>query len=250
MMFELPVWQLALLSLIFVWTGFVRSALGFGGAALSLPFMLLILPDPLLFLPMIGFHLLFFSGLTLFNRLHNVDWLYLRSAIKIMALPMAVGILGLLNLSSDILTVLVFSITLFYALTYLFNYQITSNNRWIDAALLILGGYVAGTSLIGAPLIVAVFIRHIAPERLRDTLFVLWIIFVLIKMIAFGIAEVNLQFVPALIMLPIAAIGHFAGLKAHDAILATGGVKMKRIIGAVLASVTIFGLYRVLAVTF
>lgn len=242
MIFELPLWQLGLLSMIFIWTGFVRSALGFGGAALSLPFMLLIIPDPLIFLPMIGFHLLFFSGLTIFNRLDNIDWPYLRKAIKIMALPMAAGIFGLLNLSSDILTTLIYSITLFYALTYLFNHQITSKNRWIDIALLTMGGYVAGTSLIGAPLIVAVFIRHIAPSKLRDTLFVLWIILVLIKMTAFGVADVNLQFIPALAMLPIAAIGHIVGLKAHDAILATGGEKMKRIIGAALVIVTLVGL--------
>ena len=59
---------------VFIWAGFVRTGLGFGGAALGLPFMLFISDQPLLWLPVIGTHLLFFSGLTLSKRLHNVDW--------------------------------------------------------------------------------------------------------------------------------------------------------------------------------
>ena len=43
--------QLVLIGLVFVWSGFVRSGLGFGGAVLALPFLLLIHNDPLLFLP-------------------------------------------------------------------------------------------------------------------------------------------------------------------------------------------------------
>ena len=39
--------------------------------------MLFVQNSPLLWLPIIGVHLLFFSGLTLLNRLHNVDWQYL-----------------------------------------------------------------------------------------------------------------------------------------------------------------------------
>ena len=37
-------------------------------------------------------------------------------------------------------------------------------------------GYVSGTSLIGAPLIVSVFATHVAKEQLRDTMLVLWFI--------------------------------------------------------------------------
>ncbi len=53
-----------LIALIFVWSGFVRSGLGFGGAALSLPFLLLIDNNPLIFLPIIAIHLLIFSSST------------------------------------------------------------------------------------------------------------------------------------------------------------------------------------------
>jgi hypothetical protein len=39
---------------------------------------------------------------------------------------------------------------------------------------LYLGAYISGTSLIGAPLIMTVYMVHVACEKLRDTLFVLW----------------------------------------------------------------------------
>jgi hypothetical protein len=45
-------------SLIFMWAGFVRTGLGFGGAALGLPLMLLVGASPVYWLPVIGLHLL------------------------------------------------------------------------------------------------------------------------------------------------------------------------------------------------
>ncbi|HGG58785.1 MAG TPA: sulfite exporter TauE/SafE family protein [Gammaproteobacteria bacterium] len=236
--------QWLLLGLIFLWTGFVRSALGFGGAALSLPLMLLLIPDPLVFLPIIGVHLLVFSSLTLFNRLDNVDWRYLKRAMPIMALPMAAGLAGLLRLPGEWLSLLVFSITLFYGITYLLNLPIRSQGKWVDSALLAGGGYIAGTSLIGAPLIVAVFSRHVSPRRLRDTLFVLWILFVLVKMGAFSLAGVDFHIEAALLLLPIAAIGHFVGLRAHESFLSSGADRLKRWIGLALILITLTGLYR------
>jgi uncharacterized membrane protein YfcA len=55
------------IALLFVWGGFVRSGLGFGGAVLTLPFLLMIRDEPLLFLPIISVHLLLFSGLTVWQ---------------------------------------------------------------------------------------------------------------------------------------------------------------------------------------
>ena len=46
--------QLVATALIFIWSGFVRSGLGFGGAALALPFMLLVYGQPVFWLPVIG----------------------------------------------------------------------------------------------------------------------------------------------------------------------------------------------------
>ena len=74
----LNITQVALVMLVFIWTGFVRSGLGFGGGALGLPLMLLIFNEPLFWLPVIGAHLLFFSSLTLHSRIAKVDWLYLK----------------------------------------------------------------------------------------------------------------------------------------------------------------------------
>ena len=73
-------------------------------------------------------------------------------------------------------------VALFYGFIWLINYSIKSNSPWVDKLWLVLGGYVAGTSLTGAPLMVAVFMRNVAKERLRDTLFVLWFVLVSIKM--------------------------------------------------------------------
>jgi hypothetical protein len=121
------------------------------------------------------------------------------------------------------------------------NYSIHSNSPWVDKFLLVLGGYVAGTSLTGAPLIVAVFMRNVAKERLRDTLFVLWFVLVSIKMTTFVTLSVNLHTSIALILIPIAAIGHFAGLKAHLAIT-RNDVLFKRWVGAGLVVVSLLGL--------
>jgi hypothetical protein len=54
-MSQLEIYQYVLIALIFVWSGFVRSGLGFGGAVMSLPFLLLIDNQPLVFLPIIVF---------------------------------------------------------------------------------------------------------------------------------------------------------------------------------------------------
>ena len=47
----LETWQYLTIALLFVWGGFVRSGLGFGGAVLTLPFLLLVHNEPLVFLP-------------------------------------------------------------------------------------------------------------------------------------------------------------------------------------------------------
>ena len=47
-------YQIIVIAIIFIWTGFVRTGLGFGGAALGLPLMLFVQNNPLLWLPVIG----------------------------------------------------------------------------------------------------------------------------------------------------------------------------------------------------
>lgn len=229
-------------ALLFVWAGFVRSDLGFGGAALGLPLMLFVHNDPRIWLPIIGVHLLFFSGLTLRTRLHNVDWRYLRRSSAYIIPPAIIGVFGLLNLPILWLNVFIYGITLFYGCMWLLNRAITSSRAWVDRLLLVIGGYVAGTSLTGAPLMVAVYMRNVSREKLRDTLFVLWFILVSIKMATFIAFSVNLHFFAALTLLPVAAIGHVLGLKTHDFIL-RNDLLFKRWIGGGLMIVSGLGLW-------
>jgi uncharacterized membrane protein YfcA len=242
MLLDFSPYQMLSIALVFVWTGFVRTGLGFGGAALGLPLMLFVQDTPLLWLPIIGVHLLFFSGLTLLNRLHNVDWRYLlRSSLYIIP-PAVVGVFGLVNLPLLWLNGFIYSVTLFYGVTWILNRGIASRHVWADRALLVLGGYIAGISLSGAPLMVAVYMRNVSKHQLRDTLFVLWFILVTIKMATFIALSVDLHWQAALMLLPIAAIGHILGLKAHNAIL-RNDLLFKRWLGGGLAVVSMLGLW-------
>jgi uncharacterized membrane protein YfcA len=233
--------QALLAGVIFIWAGFVRTGLGFGGAALGLPLMLFVHNDPRLWLPMISTHLLFFSGLTLRTRLHNVDWRYLRRSSLFIIPPAIVGVFGLINLPITWLNCFIYSISLFYGAVWMLNKTIESRQDWVDKLLLVLGGYVAGTSLTGAPLMVAVYMRHVGKAQLRDTLFVLWFVLVSIKMTTFIVFSVDLHFISALALLPVAAIGHWLGLKAHDAIT-RNEIGFKRWIGGGLVVVSALGL--------
>ncbi len=234
---EFSVLEIGLTGLLFMWAGFVRSGLGFGGAALGLPFMLLIYDRPVYWLPIIGAHLLFFSGLTLRTRLNNVDWRYLKSSLVYILPPTLIGVFGLLNLPNLWIVTFIYSVTLFYAIMWVFNKNIHSESRWLDKLLLIFGGYIAGTSLTGAPLMVAVYVHNVVRSQLRNTLFVLWFILVTIKMTTFAAFGVDLNVLTAIVLLPVAAVGHFIGLKTHDAIL-RNDILFKRIVGAMLVVVS------------
>lgn len=252
-MADLAPYQYVLIALIFAWSGFVRSGLGFGGAVMSLPFLLLIDNQPLVYLPIIAVHLLFFSSLTVWQNWRkqqasgagaesSVDWRYLKKAMAIMIVPKLIGVFGLLTLPADLMTGIIFVIVAVYALSYIFNKPFKSSHPALDVGFLMLGAYISGTSLIGAPLIIAVFATHVAKEKLRDTLFVLWFILVAIKMTAFVYAGVDLQWLHHLWLLPAAAVGHVLGLRFH-ARLVSGDVRVfYRWLGAVLMAISLFGL--------
>lgn len=242
MLLEFSTLQIVLIGLIFVWTGFVRSGLGFGGAALGLPLMLFIDNQPLFWLPIIGSHLLFFSGLTLRTRLNNVSWTYLKRSSLFIVPAALVGVFGLINLPNLWLVTFIYTVTLFYAVIWVMNWAIHSTNEWVDKVLLVIGGYIAGTSLTGAPLMVAVFMRNVPMDQLRNTLFVLWFVLVTIKMSTFAALGINLHLESSLMLLPIAAIGHVLGLKAHDQILRNDQL-FKRILGGMLILICLFALW-------
>ncbi|MDH5179657.1 MAG: TSUP family transporter [Gammaproteobacteria bacterium] len=244
MLSEFTPLQLLFTCLLFVWAGFVRSGLGFGGAALALPLMLLVHDQPLFWLPMIGFHLLFFSGLTLRTRIHNVDWVYLKQAARFVVPAALVGVFGLISLPNHWLVIFIYAVTLFYGLLWSFNLELQSNKTWLDGLFLILGGYVAGISLSGAPLMVAVFMRNIARHQLRNTMFVLWFSLVSIKLTTLATLGFKLYFLDSMLLIPVAAIGHLAGLKVHDYILQNDR-RFKQVIGVVLSIICLFGLWHI-----
>jgi uncharacterized membrane protein YfcA len=255
-MTDLTPYQLALIALVFIWSGFVRSGLGFGGAVLSLPFLLLIDNEPLVFLPIISVHLLFFSSLiwvqnAVRHRRSNapdsagtIDWAYLKKAMAILIVPKLIGVFGLLTLPSALMSKIIFCIVGAYAISYIINRPFHSNNRAVDIGLLALGGYISGTSLIGAPLIMVVFAKNVDKHQLRDTLFVLWFILVCIKMTAFIIAGVDLQLIHHLWLLPCATIGHFLGLRFHHYLVNADQKIFFRVLGSVLLSISAIGLWQ------
>ena len=246
MLFDFSIQQIIVVAVIFVWTGFVRSGLGFGGAALGLPLLLLVYDQPVFWLPIIGAHLLFFSALIIRTRLKNVGWPYLLRSMLIIVPCTFAGVFGLISLPNKVIVVFIYGITMTYAVMWLLQITIKSSNVWVDRFLLGMGGYIAGTSLTGAPLIVAVFMRNIAMDQLRNSLLVLWFVLVSIKMATFKAFSVELQLDTALMLLPVAAIGHVFGLKLHDKIL-EHDQKFKQIIGAALLLVCTLGLWKTLA---
>lgn len=243
---SLPLWQILLVGACFIWSGFVRSGLGFGGAALSLPLMLMFVNDPLIFLPAICFQLLFFSLLTVVTRMGNVDWGFLVKIIAALAIPFAIGLVGLLKLPGELLTSIVYISTLIYGIGYVINYVFSSKSKATDLIFLGFGGYVSGVSLIGAPLIVAVGSRYLHRDNMRDTFFVLWIVLVVFKIGTFVAADVNLQWRLALLSFPLAGLGHCLGLLAHQKIVEGDKRRFEQIIGAGLCLVSLLGLINLL----
>lgn len=237
--------QIILICLLFLWSGFVRSGLGFGGAALGLPLMLMIYDQPLYWLPLIGAHLLFFSGITFAGNLKSVDWHYIKKSGYYIFPAALIGVMGLISLPNQWLLIFIYTVTLIYAFIWSMNWAISSGTNFLDKILLVLGGYVAGTSLTGAPLMIAVFARNVVKEKLRNTLFVLWFILVVMKMTTFAIVGVELNLLTALVLLPAAAVGHVIGLKFHKFIIRNDQI-FKRVIGAVLGIISGIGLWQVL----
>ena len=237
--------EILFISLIFVWIGFVRTGLGFGGAVLGLPLLMLVGGSPIDWLPIIGIHLLFFSGIALARSLNAIDWSYLKQSLPWILPAKIIGVIGLISLPPTVMTLIVYSITSFYALTWILNYNIASREGWVSRLLLILGGYISGTSLNGAPLLVAVYMQNIDVKRLRNTLFVLWFLLVTIKMSAFLIVDVYINWKFSLMLIPVAALGHFVGLKVHDRII-ENDTQFKRWMGSVLILICIAGLTKVL----
>ncbi|UJF20835.1 sulfite exporter TauE/SafE family protein [Shewanella sp. OMA3-2] len=262
-MLELTAIQYVLIALVFVWSGFVRSGLGFGGAVLSLPFLLLIDNQPLVYLPIIAVHLLIFSSATIGirylrgqqnitvqgnqarTRESHINWPYLKYTLSIVIVPKLIGVFGLLTLPTALMSGMIFVIVFAYSISYILNKPFVSKKPWLDVLFLMLGGYISGTSLIGAPLIIAVMANHVSKYQLRDTLFVLWFVLVAIKLSMFVYVGVDLQLKQHLWLLPCATVGHFIGLHFHQRILEGEQAKFYRLLGSVLLLISCIGLYQI-----
>ena len=237
--------ELLMIAIIFTWIGFVRTGLGFGGAVLGLPILMLIGGSPIDWLPIIGIHLLFFSSITLSNSLRQVDWQYLKKSLPWILPAKIIGVIGLLSLPPNVMTVIVYLITILYSLTWINNSQIISKKTWVNNLLLFFGGYLSGTSLMGGVLLVAVYMNHIDLKKLRNTLFVLWFFLVSIKMAAFMAVGVYIDWRFSLMLIPVAALGHFIGLRMHERMIKSDA-KFKRWMGGVLIIVCMVGLLKVI----
>ena len=233
----------------------MRSGLGFGGALFTLPLLLLVDNRPVVYLALIAVHLLFFTSLTFaqnaFQRKRqgrkadifiNVDWAFLKKVIPIMIIPKLIGVFGLLTLPDNVMSIIIFSIVCVYSFNYILNKNFAPKNKFVEWIFLMLGGYISGTSLIGAPLIVAVAAHQIDKSRLRDTLFVLWFFLVCIKMAVFLYSGVNLWLLNHVWLIPCVFIGHLVGLKAHNYLLTTETSVFYRVIGSVLLATSVVGL--------
>lgn len=249
----LEVYQYILIALVFVWSGVIRSALGFGGAVLALPFLLLINDQPLVYLPIVAVQLLVFSFLTIFQNQRRskinktestVAWSFLMKTLGVMLIPKIIGVFGLITFPTKVMSSIIFLIISIYSLSYIFNRPFESKAKWVDALFLIIGGYISGASLIGAPLIIVVYSKYLERYQLRDTLFALWFILVSIKLGSFIYAGIDLQLRHHLWLLPCAALGHYLGLKLHDYLLSSDTVKFYKVLGVVLLTTSALGLYR------
>ena len=245
-------YEYALVALVFVWSGFVRSGLGFGGAVLALPFLLLIVNDPLVFLPLIGMHLIFFSTLIMVQstrdkaseQLKTINWQYLKRSLWIMIIPKMMGIIGLLTLPPVIMSTIILLIVLAYAIGYIVNRPIEIKTKLQEYGFLGLGAYVSGTSLTGAPLIVPVVASRVKKHELRNTLFVLWWILTSIKLVSFVIVGVDLQLIHHVWLLPCAFIGHLLGNRMHTYLVEQETPTLYRVLGVALVIVSLTGLIK------
>jgi len=249
-MADLSTLELLGVALIFIWSGFVRSGLGFGGAVLAIPFLLLIHDDALVFLPLIAVHLIVFSVWITWRgkQSQTPDWAYLRKALKVMILPKMLGVMGLLTLPAQVTSIIILTVVSFYALGYVINRPIQVRNIWTERALLAGGAYFSGTSLTGAPLLIPAFASRVSKHQLRNTLFVLWLILTAIKLASFVAFGVDLQLIHHLWLFPCALIGHVIGERFHQRILAAETPTFFRVLGLTLLAVSAVGLLRAFGV--
>lgn len=255
---DLQLWQYLAIVVLFVWGGFVRAALGFGGAVLTLPFLLMVHDEPLVFLPVVAIHLLFFSSLIVIRSYREerraapgeavptINWHFLRYALAVMTIPKLLGVAGVILLPAELVSGFIFVVVSVLAVGYILDRPFRSNSRALDTFMLVLGAYVSGLSLMAAPFVVPIVASRLPREQVRDTLFALWFVLVAMKLAAFVLSGVDLQLRHQLWLLPCAAVGHLLGLRFHRYMLKADTRVFFRVLGSGLLAVSVVGLVRML----
>jgi uncharacterized membrane protein YfcA len=223
----------------------VRAGLGFGGAVLSLPVLLMIDNQPLFWLPILSLHLIFFTSISLKSRIHNIDWSVLKNTIGYIIPLKIAGVFGLVTLPNQWLVIIIYGITSLYAIMWILNLRFKTERPWADKLMLAGGGYLSGTSLSGAPLIAAVYVKLIARSALRDTMWVLWLFLVSFKAITLYWFGIDLQVASTLALIPAVAIGHFIGIRLHERLVENDRM-FKRALGTAMIVISVIGISRMI----
>jgi len=240
---EFSLYTIVVLAVAFWWSGLVRAGLGFGGAGLMYPVALLAVDSVVFLVPLICVQLMIFSSATLVREHPKIDWRVLGILIAIIMPTFMLGVLGLISFPEWILLAVVYLVIISYSLFYLFNFHTSAtSNWWIDGPILVLGGYVSGLSLAGAPIIAAVGLRLLDRTQVRATLFVLWFICCAIKLSTLAYYQVDLQLRHQLWLLPSALVGHLMGMRLHQRILQLQSPVFYRWMGAVLLTLCLVSL--------
>lgn len=242
---EFTILSVCVLIIAFLWSGFVRAGFGFGGAGLMYPIAFLVVDSVLFIVPIVGFQLLVFSGVTLaMGGYKTVDWKTTAILLLVIMPPTLLGVFGLLELPEFWVLMGVYAILIIYSLGYIFNIKSAKPNPWLNAPALLIGGYVSGLSLSGAPIIAAVALQYLKKEQARASMYVVWFVLVVVKMATLYAYDVDLQLQHQLWLLPIAAVGHVMGLRLHDYLLTVQNQNFYRWMGIALLSLSIIGLAR------
>ena len=235
--------NIIILMIAFWWSGFVRAGIGFGGAGLMYPIAFLAVDSVLFLVPIIAIQLMVLSSITLYKGgYQHIDWKFVLSVFAIILPTALIGIFGLIKLPEFTLLMLVYGIVIAYSISYIFNLRLKKPSKSLSLLSLLFGGYLSGLSLAGAPIIAAVTLRYLPKQRVRSSLFVLWILLVSLKLATLQYYGVDLQLQHQLWLFPCAILGHLAGLKMHDRLLQLDTKQFYRVMGAALLLVSIIGI--------
>jgi len=213
---EFTTFSIAILIIAFWWSAFVRAGLGFGGAGLMYPIAFLVVDSVIFIVPIVGLHLLIFSGYTLARGGYKkVEWPVTLKLIAIILPAKIVGVFGLLQMPDFWLLMSVYIFLIIYSLGYIFKFEKVKPSPWLNVPILLLGGYVSGLTLAGAPIIAAVALQYLSKENARESMYVLWIVLVSIKMMTLVAFDIDMQLQHQLWLLPIACVGHYMGTKMY-----------------------------------